>query len=283
MINTQSPQWYELLVRLQKQVGKDSFFPALSNTLNLIVKIDCSGVFFYNGSEVTNIYQGDFSENYSKFINLYLKGLYLLDPHYSLITKGAETGLYHFNDIAPDCFHETKYYNAFIKPVGISDEYDFIVRINNCYVDFFLDLLGGKFSEEDKAILKSITPMITYLIEKHWIKSKNNSSRVEHDDEDIQYQSIFDSFGKSILTTREQEVVQCILHGHSSKSLASKLKISPSTVKTHRKHIYQKLHITTQSELFSLCIQSLSIKGVNELEDPLLALNNIQTNVENLY
>jgi DNA-binding CsgD family transcriptional regulator len=277
MINTQSLQWYELLVQLQKEIGSESFFSTLSNTLNPVVNIDCSGVFFYNGSEVTNIYKGDFSNNYSKYIELYLKGLYLLDPHYSLLTKGAETGLYRFSDIAPDCFHESKYYNAFIKPVGISDEYDFIVKINNCYVDFYLNLLGGQFSEEDRAVLQSITPMITYLIEEHWTKYNKNLNNVINSNEIQHYQSIFDSFGKSILTAREQEVVQYVLNGHSSKSLANKLNISPSTVKIHRKHIYQKLDITTQSELFSLCIQSLSIKGVSELEDPLQALYNLRT------
>jgi DNA-binding CsgD family transcriptional regulator len=272
MINTQSSSWYELLVELQKDVGTKDFFATLTKTLKQVVNIDCSGVIFYDGSKVTNIYEGFFSDNYREYIELYLKGLYLLDPHYNLLSKGAKTGLYHFSDIEPDCFHESKYYNAFIKPVGISDEYDFIVNINNCYIDFYLDRIGGKFSEQETKTLQSITPMITYLIETHWNKynsglnQKPNKPAIDH------YQSIFDSFGKSILTNREQDVVQCILHGHSSKSLASKLEISPSTVKIHRKHIYQKLDISTQSELFSLCIQSLSIKGLSGSEDPLEAL-----------
>jgi len=274
MINTQSSAWYELLVQLQKEVGTNKFFATLTTTLKQVVNIDCSGVMFYNGSEVTNIYEGHFSDNYREYIELYLKGLYLLDPHYSLLAKGTKTGLYHFSDIAPDCFHESKYYNAFIKPVGISDEYDFIVNINNCYIDFYLDLIGEKFSVQDTEILQSITPIITYLIEEHWQKYNNDLTKNSDGSNIHHYQSIFDSFGKSILTNREQDVVQCILHGHSSKSLASKLKISPSTVKIHRKHIYQKLDITTQSELFSLCIQSLSIKGLSESEDPLQALIN---------
>jgi len=70
--------------------------------------------------------------------------------------------------------------------------------------------------------------------------------------------------------------VKCILHGHSSKSLASKLNISLSTVKIHRKNIYQKLDIATQSELFSLCIQSLSVKGLDVNDDPLQYLSNKQ-------
>lgn len=111
--------------------------------------------------------------------------------------------------------------------------------------------------------------MILHLIEEHWEKY---SDKPKADSSQRSYQNIFDSFGKSTLTEREQQVVQCILNGHSSKSLAVKLNISLSTVKIHRKHIYQKFDITSQSELFSLCIQSLSLSGLHESEDPFAIL-----------
>jgi DNA-binding CsgD family transcriptional regulator len=272
MINTQIAKWYELLVKLQKDVGSDSFYATLSSTLKQVIKIDCSGVFFYNGCEVTIIYEDGHTPTYRKYIELYLEGLYLLDPRYSFLAKGAQTGLYRFSDIAPSCFQDSKYYKTFIKPVGISDEYDFIISINNCYVDFYLELLGDQFSKQDSETLELISPMITYLIEEHWHKCETNSKASTAVADSMAYQSIFDAFGKSILTKREQEVVQCILHGHSSKSLANKLNISPSTVKIHRKHIYQKLDITTQSELFSLCLQSLQLGRVSRSEDPLESL-----------
>ncbi|MBL4802011.1 MAG: helix-turn-helix transcriptional regulator [Emcibacter sp.] len=272
MVNIQSSDWYSLLVQLQKKVGTSAFLPALSDTLRQVVKFDCSGVMFYNGSEVQNIYEGDFSPNFKKYIDLYLKGLYLLDPHYDLLAKGAKTGLYRFQDIAPDCYHDSEYYNEFIKHVGITDEYDFIIKVGNDYVDFYLDNLGNKFSEEDDKILAMISPMVLHLLEKHWEKYSKGSDLKKKDGTKKPYQNIFDSFGKSILTEREQQVVQYILNGHSSKSLALKLNISLSTVKIHRKHIYQKFDITTQSELFSLCIQSLSLDGLDESEDPFAIL-----------
>lgn len=42
-----------------------------------------------------------------------------------------------------------------------------------------------------------------------------------------------------------------MLSGHSSKGIADRLAISVDTVKTHRRHIYSKLNIKTQSELFA--------------------------------
>jgi len=273
MVNIQSSNWYSLLVQLQKKVGTSSFFPTLSDTLKQVVNFDCSGVMFYNGSEVKNIYEGGFSTNFKKYIDLYLKGLYLLDPHYDLLAKGAKTGLYRFRDIAPDCYHDSEYYNEFIKQVGITDEYDFIIKVGNDYVDFYFDNLGENFSEDEDEILTVIAPMILHLLKEHWEKYSDRSDLTQKASATKPYQNIFDSFGKSILTEREQQVVQCILNGHSSKSLAIKLNISLSTVKIHRKHIYQKLDITTQSELFSLCIQSLSLEGLHESDDPFAILS----------
>ena len=276
MVRPHSKGWYASLARLTREVGKAHFFEFLSSTLSQIIHIDCTGVIFYDGNKVTNVFEGKLPKEYSRYLDRYLDGMYLLDPHYSFLSNGVETGLYHFKDIEPDCFHESKYYKSFVKPIGITDEYDFIVNINNCYVDFYLNKLGGHFSQQDKADLIAISPMITQLIEAHWEQEYQQASESVSNTKPPHYNSFFDAFGKSILTKREQEVVKCILHGHSSKSLASKLNISLSTVNIHHKNIYQKLDIATQSELFSLCIQSLSVKGLDVNDDPLQYLSNKQ-------
>ena len=43
------------------------------------------------------------------------------------------------------------------------------------------------------------------------------------------------------LTERELEILQLLAFGHTNRDIASKLFISPDTVKTHLEHIYQKL------------------------------------------
>ena len=272
MLDVHTSGWYQLLAELTPKTGQPDFFGALSDALGQIIHIDCTGVIFYDGTEVTNVFEGNLSPEYSEYLKQYLQGMYLLDPHYSFLSNGVETGIYRFRDIAPDCFHESKYYESFVKPVGITDEFDFIININNRYLDFYLNRLGGEFSAADKAALTAIAPMICYLIETHWQNQEKTSRQSAQSTYTPHYHSFFDSFGKSILTSREQEVVKCILHGHSSKSLADKLNSSLSTVKIHRKNIYQKLDIKTQSELFSLCIQSLSLSEFSEFEDPLSIL-----------
>ncbi len=39
--------------------------------------------------------------------------------------------------------------------------------------------------------------------------------------------------------------------------MAERLAISPETIKVHRRHLYNKLDISSQPELFSLFLQSL--------------------------
>jgi DNA-binding CsgD family transcriptional regulator len=64
-------------------------------------------------------------------------------------------------------------------------------------------------------------------------------------------------FATSVLSNRDSEIVRLILKGHSSKSMARVLGNSPETVKVHRKHIYAKIGITSQGELFSIFLRAL--------------------------
>lgn len=52
------------------------------------------------------------------------------------------------------------------------------------------------------------------------------------------------------LTAREAQVVNLMLEGHSARAIGEALKISNETVRVHRRHIYEKLGISSQGELF---------------------------------
>jgi DNA-binding NarL/FixJ family response regulator len=50
------------------------------------------------------------------------------------------------------------------------------------------------------------------------------------------------------LTTREKEILQLLIKGYSIKIIASELKISFDTARTHLKNIYPKLHVNCGKE-----------------------------------
>jgi DNA-binding NarL/FixJ family response regulator len=51
------------------------------------------------------------------------------------------------------------------------------------------------------------------------------------------------------LSERETEVLGYLTKGYSGKEIADKMSVSINTVKTHLKHIYQKLHVRSRSEI----------------------------------
>lgn len=56
--------------------------------------------------------------------------------------------------------------------------------------------------------------------------------------------------GNEALTPRELEVVACILSGMDNSSIESKLGVTKNTLKSHIKHIYNKMGVKKRSELF---------------------------------
>jgi ATP/maltotriose-dependent transcriptional regulator MalT len=62
------------------------------------------------------------------------------------------------------------------------------------------------------------------------------------------------SFASDAITARERDVLHMIGQGCSNKRIARRLEISPETVKSHVKHIFSKLDVTTRSEAVSRAV-----------------------------
>lgn len=63
------------------------------------------------------------------------------------------------------------------------------------------------------------------------------------------------------LTERERQVCVRILFGYSTEEIARQLGIGLCTVNSHRSRAYERLGISSQSEIFSLCLNSLAHLG----------------------
>ena len=68
---------------------------------------------------------------------------------------------------------------------------------------------------------------------------------------------VFINFGQGVLTPRKRQVVEFTLKGHSADAVGRILKISPGTVRIHRRNVHSKLQIRSQVELFSKFIDTL--------------------------
>ena len=51
-----------------------------------------------------------------------------------------------------------------------------------------------------------------------------------------------------MLTQRESEILERLAKGYSNKEIANLLDLSLDTVRTHLRHIYEKLHVHSRTE-----------------------------------
>jgi DNA-binding NarL/FixJ family response regulator len=105
------------------------------------------------------------------------------------------------------------------------------------------DSTGGEIVKAISAAMKGgvyLSPSISRRVIEDYLTLKKKSSR-----EDLY----------TILSNREREVFQMIAEGHSTKEISGILFISPSTVKTHRSNIMEKLQINNISQLIQFAIR----------------------------
>ena len=57
------------------------------------------------------------------------------------------------------------------------------------------------------------------------------------------------------LTPRESDILQSLVEGHSYKKIAEKLFISPLTVQSHIKRVYEKLQVHSKSAAVSKALR----------------------------
>ena len=71
-----------------------------------------------------------------------------------------------------------------------------------------------------------------------------------------------------MLSTRELEIVRCVVDGQSTASIARQLRISAHTVHTHFDRVYRKLKVNTRAALVVRVFQEhLSLPNRTALRD----------------
>ena len=198
----------------------------------------------------------------------YLNGLYLFDPFFVASRSRSESGLFFLDDVAPENFLATDYYRLYFQRNIVADEVQFNYAMENGETLCFSMGRATKYQAAEIAILSLISPWIVGLMQQrqHFEGSVNTvhkESSSNHWHENVEH-AINDLKGAK-LTVREVEISQLMLSGHLSKNIADALNISIETVRAHKKHIYTKLKINSQSELFAIFYQAQN--------------NNQQTNV----
>ncbi|WP_299085346.1 helix-turn-helix transcriptional regulator [uncultured Paraglaciecola sp.] len=71
------------------------------------------------------------------------------------------------------------------------------------------------------------------------------------------------------LQSLKKDVLELMLRGYGTHISAERLDIALETVRRHRKSIYRKLDVSSQTDLFSLFLNAMSCMGEAAGKDPL--------------
>ena len=200
-------------------------------------------------------------------VDAYLRGAYLLDPFYAYVRAKPGTGVVRLRDIQPDHFRKTEFFRNYYAQARLADEIGVIVACNDgshIFVSLGLATGAGSFSRRGRERLVSLLPVVEALLLRNWGDRPSSNAglfRTNHTRGHLDLGRILELHEFECLTPREREIVEMILLGHSSKSIARCLDIALGTVKNHRKHLYRKLAIGSQSALFARFIATAGMRS----------------------
>ena len=256
-LTLQDVAWHDAMGRVIETLDQPGFWTALVRLLGRYVPVDNWVVLIYSAGKPHVLAESPGADGgMDSLFQDYLKGLYLLDPFYIANRESPRSGLFRLQDVAPECFEQTDYYQRYFRLNIVTDEVHINVQLDD---ERTLSLSVGsqcRFSLEQTALLGLVQPWVAALM-----RQRLNFEREPKEAPELtpNWQSRLEAATEQLttpLTAREMEVGLLLLSGCSNKEIARKLAISAETVKVHRKHMYSKLGIKSQSELFSLFLQA---------------------------
>lgn len=269
----QSEEWFQQIAHVVDCIGTSGFVESLFAALNSLAPAHAITVFLFPHEGLPSaLFERDEEGPWMPEGNVrkYLEGFYLLCPFYRASMEGIAPGCYRLSDVAPDHFKRSEYYLSFYQHARLEDELNYIVPLGPKLTIAVALASTCRMSRQQVDELKRIAPWVLAVVRRHWgdLDADSLGGRFESA-LGRQINAALTKFGSSLLTERECLVAQYMLRGHSIRSLAERLGISEDTVKTHRKHLYAKLDIAKQSELFSLFIDSVAQAQEGLSKDPL--------------
>ncbi len=261
------------LAAIMPEIGSDRLPPLLLSMLKSLVPFDNAVILHYRRDVTPVVYYNDIPpQERETQIDGFINSAFVLDPFYRAAVDQGVSGFHRLSDLAPEGFEKTEYYRSYFKYTQINDEVGYIIHLSATeFINISLSRMSltQRFNRTQISILDDISAVIETICKQQWDGQLPNGASQDNQLPE-QLDSALKHFGTAYLTDRESQVVQLFLHGHSTKSIAERLGISPETVKLHRKNSYSKLDVSSQAELFYLFIDSLASLTSYSGGDPLV-------------
>ena len=265
--------WNRDLAEAIAQLGKEGFFPALVKAVREQVPLAYPQFWLYHSDLPPRVLYHEIPQEAIKDqIDDYLDGPYREDPFYQTSLNRPKSLIYRLSRLTAGRLEQSKYYRDYYAETGTVDEVVILARLgggNVIHLDIMRLPQQGEFSDDEYQVLYSLADTVSELLRKH---SEFDSFAVRHLIQpgiDHQIDLAFRTFGSSLLSPREKDVLELMLRGYGTDVSAKRLDIARETLRRHRKSIYRKLDVSSQTDLFSLFLNAMSCLGEAAGDDPL--------------
>ncbi|QEM83282.1 helix-turn-helix transcriptional regulator [Halomonas binhaiensis] len=256
-----SQEWHQSLATLIRSAADADLPRRLEQALQRLINFDTVVLHAYrNRSRPMVIHDNYPPHRREAGVDKYLSRIYLLDPIFLATESGIDSGAHRLKELAPDRFESSEYYDHYYRSLGLKDEVGLFARVSDdtvMVVSLGFSAESPPLTRRSMQTLRNLTPVVAALLSQFWTWQSTRFDDAMTTAEPVDL--AFSSFGQGQLTRREQEIVQLLLAGHSAKSAARELGISDGTVKVHRKHLYQRLGVSSQAQLFRTFLDHVAL------------------------
>jgi DNA-binding CsgD family transcriptional regulator len=255
--------FHQRLGRLVEKLDDKQFWQALIDLLRKVVHVDnwVVMIFWPNGTPQL-IAEIPARAPHDELFKGYLNSVYLLDPFYQFSLGAISPGVYCLDEVAPDHFRETEYFRRYFSVNVLEDEVQLLAPLP---AGGTLSVSLGserRFNATEIGTLclygAWLLPLMCHALSAQTALLPPPVSSSAQSDRRLHFEKALHKRSNASLTQREIEVALMILAGHSTKNMAKLLGVSPATAKVHRRNLYRKLNISSQSTLFLLIMDGES-------------------------
>jgi DNA-binding CsgD family transcriptional regulator len=269
----QISKWNRDISRAIAAQGSDQFFPLMIEAIKGQVDIDYPQVWLYHKDLPPKVlYHQIPASAIADQIDDYLDGPYREDPFFQASINQPRAKIYRLGRVALGNLEDSEYYRDYYADTGTVDEAIFLSKLrggNVINISMMRLPEHGAFTDEEYEALYLLAEPVSELIKAHSQRDDFAVTHLIQPGIDNQIDLAFRKFGESLLSPREKDVLELMLRGYGTGTTAERLGIAVETVRRHRKSIYRKLDVNSQTDLFSLFINSMSCLGEAGGEDPL--------------
>jgi len=246
----------------------------LVNAIGALVKFDMAmSVVYSRRAKPFYVCDTFKTEKAKRGLSNYINSTYVLNPTYTAYCNGLKSGVYRLREQSSGDRVNSYHYQTLKINRILGEELEYITEgwphnMEEIFIAISLpademaeiSLLRARskvgFLDTEIALLEAHLPLIEAVYRQYWIKARCYAS-IDNSEPPIDY--LLKTVFEDRLSIREGQVAVLVLKGNSGQDIADELGISITTVKSHRKNLYLKLGITTQTEMFSLALNALAL------------------------